>query len=152
MRRWVIMGAGVAAVVVLFLLLRPDREPEPSTSPTATPSPTPTTPGQTPASPSPTGADALEIEAEVEEGRVVLEVEGRQVAGPRRVAVQAGTRVEIEVKSDTIDEVHVHGFDLKADVRPDRRARIRFVADLTGIWEVELEEAGLLLFRLEVSP
>jgi hypothetical protein len=152
-RRWIIIVVGLSAVVVLFLLLRPGDEPEPSASPTPSTAATPTTPGETPASPTPTDRnDALEIEAEVEEGRVALEVEGQPVTGPRRVPVEAGTRVEIEVKSDTTDEVHVHVYDLKADVGPDRRGRVRFVADITGIIEVELEEAGLLLFRLEVSP
>jgi heme/copper-type cytochrome/quinol oxidase subunit 2 len=151
MRRWIIVGAGMSAIVVLFFLLRPAPEADPSATPTATPSPTLTTPGETPVSPSPTGADALEIEAEVEEGRVTLEVEGRRTTG-RTITVQMGSRVEIEVKSDTTDEVHVHGYDLKANVTPDRRGRVRFVADVVGIFEVELEEAGLSLFRLKVSP
>ena len=59
--------------------------------------------------------------------------------------------MEIEVRSDTTDHVHVHGYDLLADVGPGTRGRIRFVANVAGIFEVELEEAGLLLFRLEVS-
>jgi hypothetical protein len=143
-----IVGLGVLAG--LFVLLRPKSEPQPGGSPTR--AGTPATPSQT-ASPSPTtGADVFEIEVEVEESRVQLEVEGQERPEQSRVPVEPGTRVEIEVKADTTDEVHVHGYDLMADVSPQRKARVRFRADVAGIFEVELEDAGLLLFRLEVTP
>ncbi len=151
MRTSIIVALGLAALVVLFLVVRPGPEPEPAASPR--PSPT----GSAPASPTTTptanpGADALEIEAEAEEGRVELEVENQRRPGGSRVRVDIGTRLSVEVNSDTADEIHVHGYDLRAGVGPERRGRIRFHADVPGIFEVELEGSGLLLFRLEVTP
>ena len=67
-----------------------------------------------------------------------------------RVTVAAGTAVTIIVEADTTDHVHVHGYDLLADVAPGSPATIEFTADLAGVWEVELEDAGQLLFQLEV--
>jgi hypothetical protein len=66
--------------------------------------------------------------------------------------VELGSRVEIVVTADVEEEVHLHGYDLSADVTPDRAARIRFRADIVGQFEVELEESHRLLFRLEVAP
>ncbi|MGH2739727.1 MAG: hypothetical protein ACRDH6_04490 [Actinomycetota bacterium] len=81
-----------------------------------------------------------------------MEVEDGRVRGPEEVTVALGTRVDLEVESDVADEVHVHGYDLFQDVGPASRAVIVFTASITGIFEVELESAGLLLLRLEVTP
>jgi heme/copper-type cytochrome/quinol oxidase subunit 2 len=152
--RWVVPVAGAAAVVVLFLLLRPDDEPSPAATaspvttatpaPTATSGPTMTETGS--ATPSPTETPGREG------ARIEIEVSGGVVSGPGEVEVPQGSRVEIEVEADVSDEVHVHGYDLLADVTPDRRARIAFRATATGVFEVELEGAGLLLLRLRVVP
>ena len=52
-----------------------------------------------------------------------------------------GDRVRIIVHADVSDEVHFHGYDLSADVTPETPARIDFVADAAGVYEVELEDA-----------
>jgi heme/copper-type cytochrome/quinol oxidase subunit 2 len=83
------------------------------------------------------------IEASYEDG----EVNGVD----RRVAVETGDEVRIEVTSDVADRVHVHGYDLFADVGPGMPAVIEFKADIPGIFEVELEDSHGLLFELEVS-
>jgi hypothetical protein len=145
--RWILLAAGAAALVVLFLVLRPGEDEEPSTgpSPMATePSPSPTdSPAETP-EPTPTATGTLDaVEIEVEEGRV---------EGPARVGASQGDRVAIEVKADVTDQVHVHTYDLFFDVSPNRDAQIRFRADITGVFEIELEDAGLPLTMLEVSP
>jgi hypothetical protein len=60
--------------------------------------------------------------------------------------------VRIVVDADVSDEVHLHGYDLMADVTPDEPATIDFVANAPGVFEVELEGAGKLLFELEIVP
>jgi FtsP/CotA-like multicopper oxidase with cupredoxin domain len=151
--RWVAIAAGLAAVVVLFVVLNPGDDEEPP-APTATATETPTatetettsaTETQTPtettsASPTP---DAVEIEVEVEDG---------EVQGPGDVEVQQGDRVRLVVEADVSDEVHVHGYDLLADVSPDDPAMIVFRANAPGVFEVELEGAGLPLLELTVTP
>jgi hypothetical protein len=150
--RWVAIAAGVAAVVVLFLVLQPggDDEAAPSPSPTPTETASPTVEPSETESPGPTeeptespSPDAVEIEIEVEDG---------EVTGPGEVEVTQGERVRIVVKADVSDEVHVHGYDLTADVSPQESAAIVFRADAPGVYEVELESAGLLLLELSVVP
>jgi hypothetical protein len=55
------------------------------------------------------------------------------------------------VRADVEDEVHLHGYDLSADVAPGQAARITFTADVAGEFEVELEELGIPLAELTVS-
>ena len=83
---------------------------------------------------------------------IEVEVSGGAVDGVgSTVEVAVGQRVVLEVAADTDDEVHVHGYDVMATVSPSKPARIGFVADLPGAWEVELESAGMLLFELRVQ-
>jgi len=70
-------------------------------------------------------------------------------AGRREVAV--GDTVVVRVTSDQADEVHVHGYDNTAAVALGEPVEIQFVADIPGVFEIELESAGLLLAELEVS-
>jgi hypothetical protein len=148
--RWVAIAAGVAAVIVLFIVLRPGDDEDSATGPTPTVTETPT-PTET-ESPTETGSptettsptpDAVEIEIEVEDG---------QVQGPGDVEVQQGERVRLVVEADVPDEVHVHGYDLLADVAPNDPAVIVFRANAPGVFEVELEAAELPLLELTVTP
>jgi FtsP/CotA-like multicopper oxidase with cupredoxin domain len=69
----------------------------------------------------------------------------------RRVRVDRGERVRIRVQADRNEEVHVHGYDLSQDVAPGKPATIEFTADAPGVFEVELEQAALKLFELQVQ-
>ena len=83
---------------------------------------------------------------------VVVDVrldDGRIEPFPRRLDVAMGTRVILRVASDTATEVHVHGYDLSCDVTPGVMAQIEFVADRTGVFEVEAHP-DTLLFQLAV--
>jgi hypothetical protein len=66
--------------------------------------------------------------------------------------VTQGERVRLIVHADVSDEVHLHGYDLTADVTPQAAARIDFVANAAGRFEVELEGAGDPLLELEIVP
>ena len=83
---------------------------------------------------------------------VSVTVTGGQVTGDTgRVEVPLGTTVRLSITSDAPDEVHVHGFDVTAAVSPGQTAQLEFVADRTGIFEVELHDAGTVLTRLQVQ-
>jgi len=142
--RWLVIVGSIALVVVLFVVLRPDDSGDsasPST-PTPTSSPSVTTSGSPSPSPSP------------EPERTVIEVTFRDgaVQGPTSFSATQGDRVRIIVHADVSDEVHLHGYNLMSDVTPEQPARIDFVADVPGVFECELEDAGIPLFELEVSP
>ena len=73
------------------------------------------------------------------------------MAGGGRIEVVRDADVVLTVTADVTDEVHVHGYDLFAVVTPDAPAVVDFVADIPGIFEVELEDAGTELAELEVG-
>ena len=123
--RWIAIVVGVAVVVALFLIIRPGGDGSPS-GPTG-----------------PSGTVTAEIDVTVADG---------EVTGPGQAEVTQGQPVRITVTADVSDEVHLHGYDLHADVTPDEPGVIAFTADAAGVFEVELEGAGLLLFELTVSP
>jgi hypothetical protein len=78
-------------------------------------------------------------------------VRNGQVKAPDQYSVKLGESATIEVKSDVADEIHLHGYDIMQDVTPGRPAKLRFKADIPGVFEVELEDAGLLLFEVKVQ-
>lgn len=74
-----------------------------------------------------------------------------QVSGPGRFEVNKGDEVEIVVTSDVADEVHIHGYDLLADVAAGGTVSIAFEATIQGIFEVEMEGARAPLLELVVN-
>ncbi|HET6392319.1 MAG TPA: hypothetical protein VFG13_05830 [Blastococcus sp.] len=84
--------------------------------------------------------------------RIEVTVTGGQVSGDTgRVPVPAGEHVTLVVTSDAPDELHVHGYDLGADLAPGTPATVEFDATIPGVFEVELHEAGTLLLSLQVG-
>ncbi len=76
---------------------------------------------------------------------------GQPSGGPVGEEVPLGTEVSIQVTADAADEVHLHGYDLTAEVAPGQLGEITFTADIPGQFEVELEGSGTLLVELSVA-
>ena len=90
--------------------------------------------------------------APVRAAKIVIK-RGIPAGGPADLRVRRGEVLKLTVVSrGAEDEVHVHGYDLRQDVTPDRPARFRFVATITGEFDVELETVGVKLADLEVTP
>jgi hypothetical protein len=138
--RWLVIVGSVIVVIVLFLLLRPGPSDDGAIP---TPSPTSTV--------SPSASEALSPSPEPEP---VIDVTFRngEVRGPTEFTVGQGDRVRIVVRADVSDHIHLHSYDLMADVAPGRPARIEFVTNVPGVFECELEDAGKVLFHLEIVP
>jgi heme/copper-type cytochrome/quinol oxidase subunit 2 len=84
--------------------------------------------------------------------RIEVEVTGDRVSGDTgRVTVPAGEQVTLAVTSDVADEVHVHGYDLTAEMVPGEPEELTFTATIPGVFEVELHDAGTLLLSLQVG-
>ena len=110
----------------------------PSTTDTA---PEGTTTGTTPA-PAP----------EPERATIAIRVVGgKPDGGIARPKVQEGEKVLLVVRSDTADEIHLHGYDISREVAAGGTARIAFVASIPGRFEVELEDSGVQLAELTVQ-
>jgi len=83
----------------------------------------------------------------------LIRVEGGvKVGGPDTISVSQGEVVRFQVVADVADEVHVHGYDLFFDSIPGEPMLVEFIADATGIFEVELEGGHLGLVNIEVTP
>ena len=70
----------------------------------------------------------------------------------KALTVSEGDTVRFRVRSKTDEEVHVHGYDLKKDVRAGQTISFAFKADITGIFEIEFEQSGTTLAQLKVVP
>lgn len=104
-------------------------------APTTTAAPTTTTTAAVP--------DVFEIDISYLSGTV---------EGGGRIEIPLGEPVVIRVESDVADEGHLHGYDLFVDLEPGSTGVIEFVADIPGIFELELEGSRVLLADLEVAP
>ena len=135
----------IAAVVVLSSG-GGDDEPESTASeaaPTATATATPTTgddatpePTETP-TPTPTPKPQPPL---LTQGKVT------------DLRFDEGETIRFRVRADTTDEVHVHGYDVMKDVEPGETIAFSFPATITGIFEIELEDAGQQIAELRVDP
>lgn len=133
----------LAALLMALLALLPACADGDDSSIEPDPTAAPTTPATTEAaSPSP---DAAADE------RPVIEVRDGQVQGGAPT-IEAGVdeTVSFRVIADVADVVHVHGFDHHFDVLPGQETVVVFTAEFAGQFEVELEEAGLLIAELEI--
>ena len=76
---------------------------------------------------------------------------GAVTGGVVRYAVPADSTVELVVSSDVADEVHLHGYDRTSYVTAGATTGLRFVADLPGVFAVELEQRAAPLGEIQVS-
>jgi heme/copper-type cytochrome/quinol oxidase subunit 2 len=65
--------------------------------------------------------------------------------------VATGSPVTLVVTSDVADEVHLHGYDIEKELTPGTPATLQFTATLSGVFEVELHKANVVLVRLQVE-
>lgn len=76
---------------------------------------------------------------------------GQVVGGVRTETVRLGEKVSLRVTSDVAEEVHVHTYDVMADVAAGQMAELELSATIPGRHEVELEKKGKQLLVLEVK-
>ncbi|MGH9245685.1 MAG: hypothetical protein ACRD29_15485 [Acidimicrobiales bacterium] len=93
----------------------------------------------------------VEITVVGDEVSVTWTVTGNEPIESREIQVGVNTPVTILATADRDEEVHVHGYDLKADVAPGVAGLIEFTADTAGLFEIELEGSHLLLAQLQVG-
>ncbi|WP_409330255.1 hypothetical protein [Trujillonella humicola] len=138
------VAAGLAATVLLLAGCA-GTSPGEAASPGSSAAPSAPAAGGSPerspaASPAPSGT------------QLAVEVTGGQVSGDTgRVPVGLGEQVTLTVTGDTPDELHLHGYDLTAQLVPGEPAVLTFVADIAGVFEVELHDSGALLLSLQVG-
>lgn len=140
-RKVALIAASLGLLVSLFVALRPDAEDAAPTTTEALP-PATTSEGTT--------TQAAPAEPQVVRARIVV----RADVAPKvqRLSVRRDKQIVLIVDSALADRVHLHGYDLQADVAPGKPATLRFKATAPGLFEIELEERGLGIGQLEVRP
>lgn len=160
MTRWTrlaLAGGAVVLAVILFVVLRPDDDDDAGPTPAAQ-----TTTGETTTEDTETETETVGTTTEeapttaqaqdpnAPQRIVVVVRNGQPVGGVKRPEIEQGKRVVLVVRSDVSDHMHLHGYDLLADVAPGQPGRIRFRADLVGRFDLELEDRAVLIAELEV--
>lgn len=143
-RLGIVVGAVIIAVAA-FILFKPNDDDDKQTARDSrqTTEPSPATSRTEAAKPVPPPRPKAE--------RLVVR-SGEPVGGVRKITTRKGEVVRLTASSDVADEVHLHGYDISRPVAPGRDARFRFEATIEGIFEIELEERGVEIARLEVRP
>lgn len=76
----------------------------------------------------------------------------KPVGGVKAIKVNKGDTVNLLVKSDTADEIHIHGYDFHKDVDAGGQVRFSFPAKIDGAFEIELENHKEQIAELTVEP
>jgi hypothetical protein len=84
--------------------------------------------------------------------RTIRVVNGKPLGGIKTLSFKKDDQIQFKVQSDTADEIHVHGYDLKKDVTAGGSVQFSFKGTIEGRFEVELENAGVQIANLEVTP
>lgn len=135
-RGWLFVVAGGALLAALFVMLKP--EPAPPSAAEA-----PAAPAATPAPASvPIGPRLFDLTVK----------NGRLESGPTVIKVTEGDELIVRITTDQADDLHLHGYDLHAHLKPGAATELRLVANRTGRFEYELHKAHVDLGVLEVHP
>ena len=140
-QRLTFLGIAAVIAVVAVILLAPGGDETDKASNSA-PSATPTETAAT------GGSAAEETATPTPKPKPPLLRAGKETA----LTFEEGETVRFRVVSDEAEEVHVHGYDIKKDLEPGKTETMSFKADITGIFEIELEHSGTLLAQLKVVP
>jgi hypothetical protein len=69
-----------------------------------------------------------------------------------KLEAKQGDTVRFRVRSPVAEEVHVHTYDIMKDLEPNKTVTVSFKATITGIFEIEFEQAGEQIAELRVDP
>jgi hypothetical protein len=138
--------AAVVVAAVLFVVLREeDSTPDPATTPPA---------AQEEGADQPPQEAEAEAEAEPQEPEVPTIVlrDGEPVGGVEELSFRRGERIEFAVRSNTAEEVHLHGYDVVRNVEAGGRVRFDVEAEFEGVFEVELHPSHVAIAEVAVGP
>ena len=136
---WIFAACGIALLAGLFVLFKPP-------GPIEAVAPAPTSPtAPVPAAPAPVAVTAVKVfELTVKDGKLE--------SGPEVLQVSEGDEVVLRITVDKADDLHLHGYDLHAHLKPGVPSELSFKASRTGRFEYELHKAHVDLGALEVQP
>jgi hypothetical protein len=143
--RIALLALAAVILVVAFIALRPAAKDDETTADTPTTTPTAAQDTATPA-PGQTSTPTPSPRPTVDPGPILTG------ASVRKLRFDKGDTVRFRVKAPRDEEVHIHGYDIKRDVKAGQIARISFKATIDGIFEVEFEDSATQIAELRVDP
>jgi hypothetical protein len=144
--RIAVLVAVIVVAIVGFVILKPDDNDSSNTASTGA---TNTTPVHSGTNGQPT---ADEPPSPPPVANVKVDKDAKPVGGVQELEFGQGQQVEFFVTSQVADEVHVHGYDIMKDVEPGKPAKISFKGDVSGRFEVEMEDHAEQIVDLTVKP
>jgi FtsP/CotA-like multicopper oxidase with cupredoxin domain len=129
------LGIAAAIAVIAVVVLAAGGSDETSDQADVTPAPTGTPTATSTAKPKPKPKPPL-----------------LQAGSVKKLEYTEGDTVTFRVRHDAPEELHIHGYDIKRDLEPDKAEMVSFKADITGIFEIELEHSAQQLAELRVDP
>lgn len=142
------IASAVAALVVAavaFVALKPDEK-----SGTSTPDTTPVT--QSSVGSTATTTTTAPKPPPAPKAKIIRVKNGAPVGGVKKITVKQADTIRFTVSADQAENVHLHGYDIEKPVGPGANARFVVPAKITGVFEVELENAGVQIAKLTVEP
>jgi hypothetical protein len=142
------LAIAVVILVVAFVALRPSSDDPETTAdaPTATPTLTATATPAAGETSTPTPTETPTPKPTVDPGPLLT---GGKVV---KLRFDKGETVRFRVRSAQDAEVHIHGYDIKKDVKAGQTARVSFKASIDGIFEIEFENTATQIAELRVDP
>ena len=142
------IASAVAALVVAavaFVALKPEEK-----SGTSTPDTTPVT--QSSVGSTATTTTTAPKPPPAPKAKIIRVKNGAPVGGVKKITVKQDDTIRFTVSADQAENVHLHGYDIEKPVGPGANARFVVPAKITGVFEVELENAGVQIAKLTVEP
>ena len=142
------LAIAVVILVVAFVALRPSSDDPETTAhaPTATATATATATSTPDAAETETPTPTPTPKPTVDPGPVLT---GSKVV---KLRYDKGETVRFQVRSPEDEEVHVHGYDIKKDVKAGQTTPMSFKATIDAIFESEFEHSAKQIAELRVDP
>jgi hypothetical protein len=146
--RFALLGVAVVILIVAFVLLRPSAKDDETTadSPTTTATAAATDTATPVAGETSTPTPSPSPKPTVDPGPLLT---GATV---RKLRYDKGDTVRFRVRSPADEEVHIHGYDIKKNVKAGQVANVSFKATIDGIFEIEFEDSAKQIAELRVDP
>ena len=138
--------AVVIAVVAVVLLTSGGSDDEDAETTSATATPTATATAEAPE------AEATETHTPTPTPTPKPQPTLLQTGKVAKLRFAEGETVRFRVRSDTDEEIHVHGYDRTEAIPAGKTVTVTFPAEITGIFEIEFHGSGELIGQLRVDP
>jgi sRNA-binding carbon storage regulator CsrA len=144
--RLAFLGVAVVILVAAFIALRPSSDDTKTTADAPTAAATPTDTSTPAAGETDTPTATPTPKPTVDPGPLLT---GSKVV---KLRFAKGDTVRFRIRAPKDEEVHIHGYDIKKNVKAGQTAKVSFKATIDGIFEIEFEDSATQIAELRVDP